>query len=73
MIFLNSSMIRRQKDKCECESPRSKGGADDLDNLQLLCGACNSTKGNRMQEYLIQALVKRAGRSSRVRSLFGDL
>ena len=25
--------------------PRSKGGTDHLDNLQLLCGACNSTKG----------------------------
>lgn len=25
--------------------PRAHGGADDDDNLQLLCGACNSTKG----------------------------
>ena len=36
--------------------PRSRGGTDDPDNLQLLCGACNSTKGNRTQEYLIQTL-----------------
>jgi len=36
--------------------PRSRGGTDDPDNLQLLCGACNSTKGNRTQEELIQAL-----------------
>ena len=25
--------------------PRSKGGTDHFDNLWLLCGACNSTKG----------------------------
>ena len=36
--------------------PRSRGGSDAPDNLQLLCGACNSTKGNRTQEELIQAL-----------------
>ena len=37
-------------------TPRSKGGTDDPDNLQLLCGACNSTKGNRTQDELIQSL-----------------
>lgn len=37
-------------------TPRSKGGTDDPDNLQLLCGACNSTKGDRTQAELIQAL-----------------
>ena len=36
--------------------PRSRGGMDDPDNLQLLCGACNSTKGNRTQDELIQSL-----------------
>ena len=36
--------------------PRSRGGSDAPDNLQLLCGACNSTKGNRTQEELIQSL-----------------
>ena len=36
--------------------PRSRGGTDDPDNLQLLCAQCNSTKGNRTQEYLIQSL-----------------
>ena len=33
--------------------PRSKGGIDHFDNLQLLCGACNSVKGDRDQAYLI--------------------
>ena len=34
---------------------RSKGGTDHIDNLQLLCGYCNSKKGNRpMSELLAQ-------------------
>ncbi len=32
--------------------PKAKGGADNLDNLQLLCGSCNSIKGDRTMEYL---------------------
>lgn len=36
--------------------PRSKGGSDYMDNLQLLCGSCNRIKGNRPQEYLVSAL-----------------
>ena len=36
--------------------PRSKGGSDHLDNLQLLCGACNSVKGNRSQAFLVAEL-----------------
>ena len=36
--------------------PQSKGGTDHIDNLQLLCAACNSQKGNRTQAELIVAL-----------------
>ena len=38
--------------------PQAKGGSDHLDNLQLLCGACNSTKGTNSQEQLIVRLVE---------------
>ena len=36
--------------------PRSRGGTDHLDNLQLLCTHCNSTKGDRPMEYLMARL-----------------
>ena len=36
--------------------PQSRGGSDHLDNLQLLCGACNSMKGVRSQEAFIAKL-----------------
>jgi len=36
--------------------PRSRGGTDHADNLQLLCGACNSVKGHRTQQYLLARL-----------------
>jgi len=38
-------------------TPRSRGGQDYLDNLQLLCGHCNSVKGDRGQEYLLAKLA----------------
>ena len=35
---------------------RNKGGTDHLENLQLLCGHCNSVKGARGMEYLMKYL-----------------
>ena len=37
--------------------PKSRGGTDHISNLQLLCGHCNSVKGNRPQEYLLACLT----------------
>ena len=36
--------------------PRSRGGTDHPDNLQLLCAACNSLKGSRTQPELVVEL-----------------
>ena len=36
--------------------PRSRGGSDHLENLQLLCAHCNRIKGDRPQEYLVSQL-----------------
>ena len=38
--------------------PRSLGGQDALDNVQLLCSWCNRTKGNRDMQYLDQKLIE---------------
>ncbi len=38
--------------------PRSRGGTDHIENLQLLCGSCNRIKGDRPQEYLAAQLAK---------------
>ena len=43
--------------------PRAGGGTDHLDNLQLLCGACNSLKGTGTQAELVVALRERGIRS----------
>ena len=39
--------------------PRAKGGTDHVDNLQLLCNACNSLKGTRTQAEFLAALRSR--------------
>ena len=39
--------------------PRSKGGLDTVDNLQLLCHTCNAIKGNRDMPYLRTRLRQR--------------
>lgn len=36
---------------------QTKGGTDHIGNLQLLCGHCNSIKGDRGQEYLLTKLA----------------
>ena len=38
--------------------PRKKGGGDHKANLQLLCGHCNSVKGDKPMEYLLAQLAK---------------
>ena len=41
--------------------PRAHGGTDLIENLWLLCGACNSSKGTRSQEqFLRERMQKRA-------------
>ena len=39
--------------------PRARGGTDHLENLQLLCAACNSIKGDRDMAYLMARLGAR--------------
>ena len=41
--------------------PRSRGGTDHMDNLQLLCSHCNRIKGDRPQEYLVAQLREVGG------------
>ena len=36
--------------------PQSRGGTDHPENLQLLCGACNSLKGDHDMPYLVARL-----------------
>lgn len=38
--------------------PKSKGGTDDPDNLQLLCRLCNRVKGDRDMDYLREKIER---------------
>ena len=38
--------------------PKSKGGGDYYENYQLLCGHCNSIKGDRPMSFLIKKMMK---------------
>lgn len=53
----NLGVMRGMADECidliYLIVPKSKGGADTDENLQLLCGYRNRVKGDRTQEYLI--------------------
>ena len=44
-------------------TPQSRGGSDHVENLQLLCNACNSTKSTRSQEEFIEILIERGIRT----------
>ena len=39
--------------------PKSRGGKDQADNIQLLCSTCNRIKGNRDMDFLRKRVVER--------------
>ena len=39
--------------------PKARGSTDHIENVQLLCGHCNSVKGTKMQEGFLAALRSR--------------
>ena len=45
--------------------PKSRGGTDHFENLQLLCSACNRIKGDRPMEYLVAQLARQYPASPR--------
>ncbi len=69
---IKETLFENQKNKCNaCNTqfelrnlevdhivPKSKGGGDYIDNLQLLCGHCNRVKGNKPMAYLESKIKK---------------
>ena len=66
------TLFGRQEGRCLCGErfpfrnftmdhviPQSRGGTDHVSNLMLLCGACNSLKGDRDMKYLMAKLKER--------------
>ncbi len=65
-VEIKTRLFGEQKGKCRrCSAlfefrhfhvdhiiPKSRGGRDNLENLQLLCGSCNNIKGSKDMEYL---------------------
>ena len=46
--------------------PRSKGGQDNIENLQLLCGHCNRVKSDKPMDYLMEKIKKREEVAKRI-------
>ena len=51
--------------------PKSKGGGDYYENYQLLCGTCNSIKGDRPMEFLRMKIEKRE-QMMKTQIIFGE-
>ena len=74
-VFVSPKLVLYEKQNGRCNGCRllfpprnfdvdhivaqAKGGADEIGNLQLLCGACNSMKGAKSQEEFLAELEVR--------------